>query len=659
MGKNRRLTNRQKPAVAGHSSGWPAGAGQGEAETGATSPDQVAAAESAVKNWRRAAEAAGIVLVLATVAFSLIASWRRWNAPVTDFGRELYTPWRLSQGAVLYRDVDEIYGPFSQYFNAAVFRVFGVGFMTLITANLCVFGVILASAYALFRRAWGALGAVAACLVFSAVFAFSQFQVQSNSNFAAPYAHEVTHGFLVCLLLALVLIRWLERPALAWAAGAGLLYGLTWVIKPEFILAGGVMIVVAAALRLRRSGKIAWPEGLLFGAAVLLPTVAFWGWFAQFMPAADAARGAGRAWLSLVSRSDMVAAPVQRAFMGLDTPGTRLWQHLEATFVALMIIALLGSLAWGALEEGKRVERAVWLVVASLVAIGCGFLVAPDTVGRCFLGLNLAYLGVTGARIWRSAGPGDPAWRSAAGPRLLVVALAAAMMARMALNGRILQYGFYQAALAAMAVTAILCVEVAEWLPARRGRTMVAGALFGLFLLSGTSRLVLVSRRMLAAQTQQVGSGPERFFFFPGNVDGTGLFVDRLLEPLRRAPKDSTLLVLPEGEMLNYLARLPSPLPQFQYYTFTTAGGREQAVVEALERHPPDRVALMSLDLREYGIAWYGEREGEGGRLVEWLRRNYVVTDQVGGDPRIHGHVGAVLLQRVPNVPASPATIAR
>src|SRR5579872_5844251 len=82
---------------------------------------------------------------LAVVGFALVllkASWRTWPEPLVDFGRELYLPWRLSHGAVLYRDVDDFYGPLSQYVNAGLFRVFGVGFTTLIVANLAVYAAI-------------------------------------------------------------------------------------------------------------------------------------------------------------------------------------------------------------------------------------------------------------------------------------------------------------------------------------------------------------------------------------------------------------------------------------------------------------------------------------------------------------------------------------
>jgi hypothetical protein len=43
-------------------------------------------------------------------------------------------------GAVLYRDVDDFYGPLSQYFNAGLFALFGPGLMVLVALSLLGFG---------------------------------------------------------------------------------------------------------------------------------------------------------------------------------------------------------------------------------------------------------------------------------------------------------------------------------------------------------------------------------------------------------------------------------------------------------------------------------------------------------------------------------------
>jgi len=217
---------------------------------------KVSSPESGSKAWlARWGEVLGLAALAGLTGFFLATSWRKWPEPLIDFGRELYLPWRLSNGAVLYRDADDFYGPLSQYLNAGLFRLFGPGLMTLAAANLVVFATILASIYMLFRRAWGIGAALASCAVFIAVFGFSAFY-GGNYNFVTPYSHEATHGFLVCLLLVIVLVRWLDRPTIASAAGAGCLFGLTAVLKPEIMLSAGLVTCAAILLGRMRSNPL-------------------------------------------------------------------------------------------------------------------------------------------------------------------------------------------------------------------------------------------------------------------------------------------------------------------------------------------------------------------------------------------------------------------
>ena len=54
-------------------------------------------------------------------------TWGRWPDVLVDFSRELYVPWRMTEGQVLYRDVAYFAGPFSPSLDALWFRLFGVG----------------------------------------------------------------------------------------------------------------------------------------------------------------------------------------------------------------------------------------------------------------------------------------------------------------------------------------------------------------------------------------------------------------------------------------------------------------------------------------------------------------------------------------------------
>jgi hypothetical protein len=53
-----------------------------------------------------------IAIILAGLAM-LCWTWRTWPDVLIDFGRELYVPWRLAAGQVLYTDIAYFNGPLS------------------------------------------------------------------------------------------------------------------------------------------------------------------------------------------------------------------------------------------------------------------------------------------------------------------------------------------------------------------------------------------------------------------------------------------------------------------------------------------------------------------------------------------------------------------
>jgi len=590
----------------------------------------------------------GVALIAGLASFFLALSWRKWPDPLIDFGRELYLPWRLANGAVLYRDVDDFYGPLSQYFNAGLFRLFGPGLMVLVTANLAVFVAILVTIYRLFRRAWGPGAAFVAAAVFIAVFGFSQYVGIGNYNYATPYAHEATHGLLVCLLLVAVLTTWVEAPTARRSFFAGGLFGLSAVLKPEIVLAAALVTMVAFAVSrwqrrpLRPAVLGAWAAG------AVLPTAAFAVYFSTQVPWADAWRMACRAWLNVATSTRFSGDPVQVGFLGFDQPWPHLLQHAGATLVALgLCAALAGSVRL--VDRAKTTQsRGLLLVVITGGAAALAWGALPwASAGRCLLGLVLVYGFSCAAQVLRPS-PSAQANPSVTILRLLLAVLAAALMSRMLLNGRIYQFGFYQAALAALLVPAVLIGELPARLRVGRwGRVAAAAGCLGL-IVPGVTILASHSGQLLRLKTHSVGEGRDRFFTFPPERDPTGEIVGRSSEWLRRAAagRAQTLLVLPEGEMINYLARQPSPVAPFFFFSAATSGGREAVIVRALDRNPPDWIALVSRDIREYGVQRYGESPEQGGQILAWAGNRYTVAAKLGGDPLDFRQRGLLILKR-------------
>jgi hypothetical protein len=601
-------------------------------------PGRSARAPAPVPAWL---EFLGIVLLAGLAIFFFATSWRKWCDSLVDFGNGLYAAWRLAHGAVLYRDVYIGYGPLSQYFSGALFALFGPGLMVVVAANLAVFVAISSLLYILCRRAWGVVPAFAASTVFIVVFAFSQFVNIGNYNYATPYSQETTHGVLACLILVIVLARWVEDPTVVLSLLAGGLLGVTALLKPEIMFAAASTTLTTALVRWRHLGLPSTRVVVAWALGTAIPTAAFTLYFARFFDWGPALAAACRAWLDIRGLGTDMA---QTSFLGLDQPSEHLRQHAAATLVACFLIGAIAGIGWVADRLSRRWQLPVAAGLLSIAVAAPSVALVPWLqAGRCLLGLMLIYLSICAVGIVRQL---TNETRRLQTLRLLLCVLATALLSRMVLNGRIYQYGYYQAALAALLVPAIVIGELPSWLRLQaRGRWIVTVGCAAL-MIPGLVFLASRSQALLGARVMPVGEGRDLIYTLPPEVEPRGAIVDDVITELRKRSATGTLLVVPDGAMINYLARLPSPIAPITFHSWFTENGRELQLVAELDRHPPDWIVLISRDLREYGIQRYGERPGRGEEILSWINREYERVWSVGGDPLDYRQRGGVIFRR-------------
>jgi hypothetical protein len=557
----------------------------------------------------------GICVLALLAVWFLHDSWRKWPDPIIDSGPQWYGLWQVSLGAMPYHDFTWYYGPLSILCNGLLFKCFGPGMMMLAVANLVVYAGIVALAYRAFRLAWGRLAAFAALVVFIAVFSFSMLNAVGNYNYVLPYANETTHGMLLMLVTAFVMVRWAGKTSRAGAFLLGLCGGVAAVLKPEFMLAAGVLGMAAFLLRFSQRQPPSLAEYGMMLAGLALPTVVIAAWFARRESWTAALIDSCQAWRVVLVTHYGAHAMDESSYMGFDHGWRNVWWELEFTLSAVLVIGAVWAAGWFVNRPWSRLRR--WVaalgagVLACSVSMGGGF-----EIGPCLPGLIAIIFVIVAARLGRElrqTGRVD-ARRVMA---LALVLLAGTMLARMALRARINHFGFIQAAFAGMVATATLVSEVPRWTghgqPGRR--VAMAGILVMLAICCGS--VVAESARNHARQTQPVGTGVDRFYAFDSNLDETGLLVNWSVEHMRTAPPGATLLVLPEGVMINYLSRHERPMPEFQ---------RDEAeYIKQLRRSRPDYVILIWGDQRDGGISRFGDPGQPGEKIEQWLRENYVI----------------------------------
>lgn len=590
--------------------------------------------------------AVGVGLAALTIAI-LRVSWLRWMDPFVDFGREVYMPWRILAGEHPGRDFVHLYGPFSAYFNAGLFATFGVAIRTLVGANLVIFAGIAAGLFVVTRRAFGFLPAAVAVAVAIPVFGFAHYGGINNYTYAAPYAHEATHGMFF-LLLALVCLG--DRRAFALRPGsglvAGLLFGLCCLTKTEYVLVAAILwtaclarLVLTPTLRPRAGPWVAWNgvgAALVFGIA--------WVALLTALPASEAARSVFNAFLAPFSFRGLSHSTLGLRLLGAD----RLGENLQAlALVGAAALAALALVAWLARRSGSAGAGAQW---ALLALVGGSAVAAILTVpwllaGTAFPGLLL------GGMAWLRFRRSDLSQTGARGSlrswnQWLFFLAAGGMLARMIFDPTVNHYGFFQALLAGTWVMGFL---VGEW-PRVGGNTRLlrlglAGAVV-VVLAGGANALWQRSLEYYRKKETPIGDGGDRILGYRPEVYGLPQAWSQVSAHLAaRTPPTSTLLVIPEGISLNYWTRRKHPLRILDLLPATLAlNGRD--VLLDLSASPPDTVVLVSRDMTEFGYRAYGEDERSGKPILEWLGRNYTIEIQAGDYPFTPERVGLWVLRR-------------
>jgi len=597
------------------------------------------------RRLRTIAAAAPLLALLACLAG---VTWRRWPDLLIDFGQQLYIPWRLAAGERLGTDVLYFHGPLSQHLNALLFRVFGVSFSTLIGANLLLVVLLTWILARLVRRASDRLTGWVAAAAFLCLFAFAQYVMVGNYNFLAPYTHEATHGLLFGAGMVLLIGRFLRRGCRRSAAAAGLLLGLALLTKVEAAVAAlavAAAAVFVAALRAEDRGRRL--RGLLpCAAAAVVPSLLFFLWFLTYLPPGEAARATAAGFLALGGGVTRFA--FHRHVLGIDDlPGNFLGLTRSAAtfgFGVLMLVVTDRLLA-------PRARRPVLWGAAA----GLAFLFVVTAAGASIWvelprALPLVAAVAIAASAWRllRSGSVPRAERGRREALLLLAVWALAATLKGILNLHLYHYGFTLALPATMLALVLLLHEGPARMAARGGGS---GVVFRFAALGVVAAALLFHVRwtmeLAGLRTFPVGRGGDRIVAFAPEVAPGGPIAARAIDWIERTtPEGATLVTLPEGIMLNYQTRRLSTVPFTNFVTAEAVLFGQDRLVAALDRRPPDFVAIVARKTEELGTGRFGFVPGYGKRVVDWVEAHYETAAQFGADPLVADDGGIRILKR-------------
>ena len=407
------------------------------------------------------------IFLLGIVAAQSAWIWGRVGDLLIDFGDQLYVPWQLSTGKVLYRDVFSVFGLFSSYFNAGLMWLFGANVHVILTANLVLLGAAVVLIYFLLRSLAGGCAAFAATFFFITVFALTSPTQTANYNFLTPYSHQITHGFFLCLLMLGCLDRFCRSGSIRWAAAGGAATGLAFLTKPEIFLACAATfwLGLAGAMWVRRDRRVRVP--LLALGAMAAPAVIAFALLATVEPAMDAFVGVSSGWFYI--SSFVVGTPFYQTGMGVDHLGDSIWLMAECCgiYLGIVVFLSLAGLLGGRLTSGRKTPA---IVIGIALGIAGYFLIpqpgrfnaafSPDMF-RGLAVFALATVIAAGVRLIRANPQMDAKQLRRAAMWWSLSVFSMVMLAKIILNVRTYHYGFVLTAPCGM----LAVIALMGWLP--------------------------------------------------------------------------------------------------------------------------------------------------------------------------------------------------
>ena len=589
--------------------------------------------------------------VLGCVLGGLVAmTWRKWPDMLLDFGLQVYIPWRISTGAVLYRDLAYMTGgPLSQYLDSMLFWTCGVSIMTLALANLALLAALLALVFRCFYKAADQLTALMCCLAILLVFAFSHYTDYSIFNYVTPYCQEIYHGLIFSIAAIAILAKWITAQKNSAALTSGFCCGLVLLTKPEVSLALGAAVVAGVLLAWRVTGRVRPAiKGLaLMALAGAIPLIAFLIYFLRFADFQQSLKWTFWAWMPVLT-TKAADSPLFRWCLGLDTPGYHL-ARMFGDYAGLGVIVFLSALFLRRRGQSGRDAVVFLLVAAPLVGLAWMF----DWV-ECAHSLPLLCLTTLACLLWRARRAG---WNPSAIFMTLWTVFSLILLAKLGLYSRIWHYGFALAMPAFLTAVYLLLCLVPEFLQKFAVPPSLWRSLACILLLTGFTQLILVSKGVYQKKTVAVGEGGDMFWTFgpdfaptdlhKGQPRPAGYMMGAAFSWMQtNTPANSTLAAIPAGVMLNYLLRRPNPTPYLRWNPPELAVFGQANMDRAIEQTNPDYIALLGMDTTEFGPHFFGDTESFGLELLQWINHNYQPVCLIGHDWHQDGQFGIEILKR-------------
>jgi len=564
-------------------------------------------------------------------------------------------PWQIYSGKVLYKDIAYWNGPLAPYLNALWFYIFGVSLTTLIYCNLAIIITIFSVIFSQIRRSCDTITAVMACIVFLCTAAFAQFIEMGSFNFVCPYDHSVTHAILFSVIMIYCLSSYLRTPRYVMLVFAGFSCGLVFLTKAEIFGPLAITAFVGLMLINHDNKSTVWKgykNFLIFIVSMTIPIALFLAYFSWEMPFSQAVKGILGNWAFMYNK-DITNIYFYKKGIGTDQPIF----NIVLIFLSLIILSII---TWGALildrcDFKKHYNHLILLGILVLllvlpilryktITLRIILIFLFTVVYRPILLITILSLVIVAYLMIKKKEyiiVGNMA------PFIMLNVFGMLTLGKIILNCRVYDYGF-ALAMAAMVIDVAFFI----WLiPLLLRKEYARGNLFRKLAILGFSLIsmyaLITSNYYYSNKDYSVGQGADAFLSYGPSYEPKGWAVNMAIKRIKETTSpDDNFTPIPEGLIINYLMRRPSPFMRHGITPGDLTYFGETAILDSLRNAHPKFILLIHRKNKEYGVGFFGSDIGNGKMITDWITNHYTCVWQLLNEPLKDSRFGMKMLKR-------------
>lgn len=236
--------------------------------------------KSIIKDYNKG-DIYALLVIFAMILIMLYFSWLKWLHPVIDCGREVYVPWQILDGKILYKDIAYYYGPLAPYLTALFFKICGANLNVIYAIGIFVNIWLCVLVYLLSRQL---LGALTSCLVVGIFIQVASIapNLGSYEGFIFPYSFAALFGLLFIILQIFFLLEYYKHNNLNILYFSAFFASLSISCKQDYALSS-LLITLAYLIYLFKKRTSLKTLGNYVLYTLLIPLCAY-GVFLFFVP---------------------------------------------------------------------------------------------------------------------------------------------------------------------------------------------------------------------------------------------------------------------------------------------------------------------------------------------------------------------------------------